>query len=222
MRKGRKGFCVQIKASCRADRRERWGIMTASLIKRARIFEEMGRRKGKLFLWAMFGSYAVQCVQAAERLARRKRIVHHLHNHFRDIGLAGFGIGPLLDKDEKDSPQCGGGVRFFGFGSSVTVSQADSNGRPIDFPGCRPKTNWKRLRKAANDAATLRQTFPDVPPFESRCGDGRPLLFHADLTEFDSSRLSQSGGFLGPLKRSRGCPMYEHGDLWYMGGTVMQ
>ena len=32
--KGRKGLRVQIKAAFRADRRERWGIMTASLLKR--------------------------------------------------------------------------------------------------------------------------------------------------------------------------------------------
>ena len=93
----------------------------------------------------MFGSYAIQCVRAAEGLARRRQIVHHLHNHLRDIKLAGFGIGPLLDEEEKDSPKCGGGARFFGFGPSVSVSQADPNGRPINFPGCKPKANQKRF-----------------------------------------------------------------------------
>ena len=76
--RGRKGLRVQIKAAFRADRRERWGIMTAILLKRVKIIAEIGRIK---------------------------RVCHHLQNHLRDIKLAGFGIGPLLDKEERDSPK---------------------------------------------------------------------------------------------------------------------
>ena len=39
MCKGRKGFRVQIKVAYRADRRERWGIMATSLVKRAKIID---------------------------------------------------------------------------------------------------------------------------------------------------------------------------------------
>ena len=121
-RRGRKGFRVHMKASSSADKCERWGIMTLILVKRVRIREEIQRRKGVFFRWSIFGSYAVQCARAAGVVSRRRHIVHHLHNHIRDVGLAGFGVGPLLDEKEKDSPKCGGGARFFGFGSSVTMS----------------------------------------------------------------------------------------------------